>query len=183
MSAHVSPQSPSPSSGARAATALEGDLSRFVAGDVMQFLRLAGASGRLECERHGERVDIAFVHGRPLWASSTGRAVRVGDVLVHRGWAAVSDLDAALADQRRRPERRVGALMRERGVPLEHVSASVGEVFRRLVCLVSLWPDGRFRFVPGDAVAAEADDGELELELDRLLLEGLQQADLTQGTA
>jgi hypothetical protein len=161
--------------------ALEGDLARFVASDVLQFLRLAGASGRLECERGDERVEMAFAHGRPLWASTTGRAVRVGDVLLHRGWAARSALDEALNAQRHLPGRRIGELLRERGVPVECVAASVSEVFRRLVCLLSLWPDGRFRFVPGEATAA--DDVELELEFDRLLLEGLLQADLTPGTA
>jgi hypothetical protein len=172
---------PSGTREARQAPALEGDLARFVAGDVLQFLRLAGASGRLECERGDERVEMAFAHGRPLWASTTGRAVRVGDVLLHRGWAAPAALDEALNDQRRRPGRRIGEHLRERGVPLECIAASVGEVFRRLVCLLSLWPDGRFRFVPGEATPV--DDVELELELDRLLLEGLHQADLTQGTA
>jgi hypothetical protein len=167
--------------GAAESTALEGDLGRFVAGDVLQFLRLAGASGRLTFERHGERVEMAFAHGHPLWASTSGRGVRVGDVLVHRGWASEAELDEALQAQQARPERLIGELLRERGVPGDCVAESVAEVFRRLVCLLSLWPDGRFRFVPGDG--ALADDAELELELDRLLLEGLHQADLTQGTA
>jgi len=165
----------------RSHAALEGDLARFVASDVLQFLRLAGASGVFSCERAGERVEMAFAYGRPLWASTTGRGVRVGDVLLHRGWAARSALDQALDEQRHRPGRRIGELMCERGVPVECVAASVNEVFRRLVCLLSLWPDGRFRFLPGEA--ADAADVELELELDRLLLEGLHQADLTQGTA
>ena len=165
-------------------TALEGDLARFVVADVLQFLRFAGASGRLECERGGDRVEIMFAHGRPLWASASGRAVRVGDVLVHRGWAAAAELEQALGDQQRQPGRRLGELMRERGVPGDCVSAAVSEVFCRLVCLLSLWPDGRFRFVAGDENASnDADDGELELELDRLLLEGLHQADLVQGGA
>ena len=51
----------------------------------------------------------------------------------------------------------------------------------RRVCLLSLWPDGRFRFEPGEV--EPGDDVELDLELDRLLLEGLIQADLTQGGA
>ncbi len=162
--------------------ALEGDLAQFVAGDVMQFLRLAGATGRLEYERGGERVEVAFVRGRPSWASTSGRGVRVGDVLVHRFGTARAALEEALSDQRRRPGRRVGALLRERGIPRECVAAAVSEVFRRIVCLLSMWPDGRFRFVSGEVPAAD-DDAELDLELDRLLLEGLHQADLTQGIA
>ena len=161
--------------------ALEGDLSRFVATDVLQFLRLAGATGMLECERGGECVAVGFAGGRPLWASSSGRTVRVGDVLVHRGWVNAAELDGALEDQRADRQRRVGELLRERGVAGEHVSAAVSEVFRRLVCLLSLWPDGRFRFIPGEAASGE--DSDLDLELDRVLLEGLQQADLSQAIA
>src|SRR5262249_50360539 len=103
---------------AAAPPALEGDLSRFVAGDVMQFLRLAGASGKLECERHGERVDIVFAHGRPIWARAQMRAVRLGDVLVHRGWVDADALAASLAAQHEQPDRRLGTLLSERGVAL-----------------------------------------------------------------
>lgn len=164
-----------------APAALEGDLAGFVATDVLQFLRLAGASGVLECERRGERVSLAFSRGRPLWASTTGRSVRLGDVLLHRGWVSAEALDAALETQHQAPGRAVGELLCDLGVPADHVAAAVSEVFRRIVCLLSLWPDGRFRFVPGDAAAAV--DSDLDLELDRVLLEGLQQADLAQGTA
>ena len=164
-----------------ATLALEGDLTRFVATDVLQFLRLAGASGRLECVRGGECVEMAFALGRPLWASTSGHAVRVGDVLLHRGWTTPEALATALEAQREQPGRRVGELLREQGVPGEWVAAAVSEVFRRLVCLLSLWPDGRFRFVPGDA--GDAADSDLDLELDRVLLEGLHQADLTQDRA
>ena len=164
-----------------ATTALAGDLTRFVATDVLQFLRLTGASGRLHCERRGERVEMAFALGRPMWASTSGLAVRVGDVLLHRGWTTPEALDTALEVQRGRPDRRVGELLREVGVPGECVAAAVSEVFRRLVCLLSLWPDGRFWFVPGDA--GDPADSDLDLELDSLLLEGLHQADLAQGPA
>src|SRR2546421_440149 len=69
---------------------LSGLLGRFVATDVLQFLKLAGATGRCEFERAGERVSIGFAHGRPQWARTTGRSVRLGELLVHRGWAAAS---------------------------------------------------------------------------------------------
>ena len=155
--------------------ALEGALGPFVAADVLQFLRLAGVSGRLEFRRAGECIEVAFAHGRPVWARSNARAVRLGDVMLHRGWMSAEALAAALVDQRLRRQK-LGRVLRERGIPDEHVVAAVGEVFRRLVCLLSLWPDGRFRFVPG--AEADPDDVPLELELERLILEGLHQADL-----
>jgi len=160
---------------AAAAPALAGDLAQFVATDVIQFLRFAGASGRLEVERGGERVTIAFSGGRPEWATTSGRAVRLGDVLVHCGWITRDALEAALADDAEPGP--VGAIARRRGVAAEQVGLAVCDVFRRLVCLLSMWPDGAFRFVPGTPGAV--DDASLDVELDRVLLEGLQQADLT----
>jgi hypothetical protein len=167
--------------GAADGATLAGDLGRFVATDVLQFLKLSGATGRCEFERAGERVTVAFAHGRPLWARTTGRSVRLGEALVHHGGADASAVDAALAEQRRRPDRPLGALLRERGVRDEDVAQALAEVFRRIVCLLSLWPDGRFRFVPGEP---GTDDGAaLDLELERVLLEGLHQADLAFGPA
>ena len=161
--------------------ALEGDLRRFSAADVLQFLKLAGVTGRLECERAGERLEVAFDHGRPLWAQGSERCVRLGDVMLHRGWASAEDLRAALDEQHGRPGEPLGRLLRARGAAEAHVVSAAAEVFRRVVCLLSLWPDGRFRFVPGGA--AGMDDAALDLELDRLILEGLLQADLVHGIA
>jgi hypothetical protein len=157
---------------------LAGELGPFLATEVLKFLQLAQATGILELERDGERITIGLTDGRPVWSSTTGRAVRIGDVLVHRGWASRESLADALDEQRGRPER-LGVLLRERGVTDDQVRAAVGEVFRRLVCLLALWPDGRFRFVPG---SVSGDDAELEVELDRLIFEGLHQADLATST-
>jgi hypothetical protein len=160
--------------GAAVGPALPGDLARFVATDVIQFLRFAGATGRLEFDRHGERVTLAFAGGRPEWATTSGRAVRLGDVLVHRGAIRRDTLEAAIADDAEPGP--VGAIARRRGASAEQVDAAVCEVFRRIVCLLALWPDGTFRFVPG--AAGVVDDAGLDLELDRVLLESLNQADL-----
>ncbi len=167
-----------------AATSLTGDIGRFVAVDVLQFLKLAGASGRLCFERHGERVEVAFAHGRPLWARGSGRTVRLGDVLVRRHGLPRATLALALADQAATAEgreERLGRLLVARGAAPVAVAEAVAEVFRRLVCMLSLWPDGRFEFTPGDAIGD--DDAGLEFELERLILEGLHQADLAHGTA
>jgi Domain of unknown function (DUF4388) len=158
--------------------ALEGDLARFFATDVLQFLKLAGASGRLELERLGERIEIGFDRGRPTDARCSGRSVRLGDVLVHRGVVSEATLAQALAEQRAGSGARLGAVLRaSHGVRDDDVASAVGEVFRRLVCALALWPEGRFHFRPG--ADAEADDVLLDVELDRLLIEGLHRADLT----
>jgi hypothetical protein len=162
--------------------ALEGDLGQFFATEVLQFLQLAGATGRLEFDRAGERAEIGFEHGRPVSARTTGRSVRVGDVLVHRGAVPPAEIARALTEQQARPDQRLGTLLLASGAAGEDdVAAAVGEVFRRIVCGLALWPDGRFRFVPGEERGAG--DVPLDLELDRVILEGLHRADLAQSGA
>jgi hypothetical protein len=59
-------------------------------------------------------------------------------------------------------------------VSREQVEVAVREVVKRIVYGVLLWREGTFRFVPGPV---GGEDVKLELELDRLILEGLRQAD------
>lgn len=181
MSVPVPADAASPARDA-AGSALEGDLRHFFATDVLQFLQLAGATGRLEVERRGERAEITFTTGRPTSARTSGRSVRLGDLLVHRGVVPRAAVDRALAAQQSHPEELLGSmLVRDGDAPAEEVADAVAEVFRRLVCCLALWPDGRFRFIPGPPRG----DGDvpLELELDRILIEGLHQADLVRAEA
>lgn len=164
-----------------AVPALEGDLARFHVAELLQFLQLTGATGRALFERTvqdvTERVEIRIDNGRPISAHTTGRAVRLGDVLLHRGMVEPWALAQALAEQRERPGMRLGALLVEHGEAREEqIAEAMGEVFRRLVCGLSLWTAGTFRFLPG---MLDANQGiAFDTELDRLLLEGLQHADL-----
>jgi len=157
-------------------TALEGDLAHFFPSEVLQLLQLAQASGRLEFTRAEERVDLWYERGRPVFARTSGLAVRLGELLMHRGAVSASALARALEQQRGEPRRRVGELLVEHGdASREQVTEAVQEVLRRIVYHVILWRDGRFRFVPGES--AEGEDITLDLDLDRLILEGLRLAD------
>ena len=157
-------------------TALEGDLAHFFPSEVLQLLRLAQAAGRLEFTRDSERVDLWYERGRPVFARTTGHSVRSGELLQHRGAVSAPALARALGRQREEPRRRLGELLVEQGdASREQVSDAVHEVLRRIVYNVILWKDGRFRFVPGEA--AEGEDITLDLDLDRLILEGLRLAD------
>jgi hypothetical protein len=157
-------------------TALEGDLAHFFPSEVLQLLQLAQASGRLELTRGDERVDLWYERGRPVFARTSGLAVRAGEMLMHRGAVSAPALARALERQRQEPRRRVGELLVDQGdVSREQVAEAVHEVLRRIVYHVILWRDGRFRFLPGEA--AEGEDITLDLDLDRLILEGLRIAD------
>ncbi len=158
------------------APALEGDLVHFFTSEVLQLLQLAQADGRLEIERENERVDLYLERGRPVFARTSGLAVRAGEVLLHRGLVSPEALARALERQQREPHQRIGALLVEAGeVTLEQVRDAVHEVLRRIVYGVLLWREGRFRFVPGDASVGE--DIQIDLDLERLILEGLRIAD------
>lgn len=158
------------------APALEGDLAHFFTSEVLQLLQLAQAGGRLEIERENERVDLYLERGRPVFARTSGLAVRAGEVLLHRGVVSPEALARALERQQREPRQRIGALLVEAGeVTLEQVRDAVHEVLRRIVYGVLLWREGRFRFIPGDASVGE--DIQIDLDLERLILEGLRIAD------
>ena len=156
--------------------ALEGDLAHFFPSEVLQLLQLAQASGRLELQRLEERVDLLLERGRPVFARTSGLGVRAGEVLMHRGLVPAQALARALERQRAEPRRRIGELLVDQGdASPEQVREAVHEVLRRIVYGVLLWRDGRFRFLPGETGVGE--DIQLDLDLERLILEGLRLAD------
>jgi hypothetical protein len=156
--------------------ALEGDLARFFPAEILQLLSLAQADGRLELVRGSERAELFVERGRPVFARTDGAAVRVGQVLVHRGAVSAQAVDEALALQGAARGRRLGELLVERGLAsAPQVEDAVRETLRRVVYGVLLWREGRFRFHPGER--AGGGQVRLDLDLDRLILEGLRQAD------
>ena len=162
-------------------TSLEGDLAHFFPSEVLQLLQLAQSSGRLEFSRGEERVDLWYERGRPVFARTSGLAVRSGELLMHRGAVSATAVGRALEQQRSEPKRRIGELLVAQGdASREQVTDAVHEVLRRIVYHVILWRDGRFRFLPGEL--AEGEDITLDLDLDRLILEGLRLADQERAT-
>jgi len=164
------------------APALEGDLRVFLPAEVLQLLSLAQANGRLELRRESERADVYFERGRPVFARTDGQTVRAGQVLVHRGWLSPEALELALAMQQDHPGRRLGEMLLANGVITpEQLQEAVRDVLRRIMYGLLLWRDGSFRFFPGERPAAE--DIQLDLDLDRLILEGLKDADHRRAAA
>lgn len=172
--------------------ALEGDLGRYRAAEILQFLRLSGATGRLVLERPGERAELHLTRGSLALATTDRGSVRLGEVLLHRGWIALDVLGEALDHQRAAPGERLAALLAARGaVSRERLRDALGEVFGRILIGVVLWREGRFRFDPADAgesaeagVAGTREAGALpdpgiaaDIDLDGLIFESLRQAD------
>ena len=158
------------------AAALEGDLAQFYPTEILQFLQLAEATGRLEFVRPGERAELLLDRGRPVFARTSGLAVRVGEILVHRGAISAETLERALEEQAKRPGVRLGRHLISLGlVSRDQVAHAVEETLRRILYGLMLWREGRFHFEPGEPVGGG--DIELDIELDRLILEGLSELD------
>jgi hypothetical protein len=111
-----------------------------------------------------------------VFARTEGQSVRVGQVLVHRGWLSPEGLELALAMQQDRPGQRLGSMLLASGmITTEQLQEAVRDVLRRILYGVLMWRDGRFRFLPDEH--PDREDIRLDLELDRLILEGLKLGD------
>jgi hypothetical protein len=157
------------------APTLGGDLKHFFPAEILQLLSLAQATGRLELERAGERADIFVERGQPVFARTDGATVKVGELLVHRGTVSPETLEGVLERPSSGGER-LGARLVAAGVATpSQVQSAVRETLRRVLYGLLLWREGTFRFVSGEQAGGE--DIHLDLDLDRLILEGLRQAD------
>ena len=161
--------------------ALEGDLARFGAGDVLQWMGWAQATGRVEFRRAGETIGLLLEGGRLVQARTNGRSVRTGDVLIHRGLVEPERLAVALSDQRQHGGRLGERLVADGAADSEAVRRAVQECLSRVVYRLLLWKEGSFRFDPD----AHADGGSLpvELDLEPLILDGLRIADSVATTS
>ena len=156
--------------------ALHGDLRHFFPGEILQLLKLAQATGRLELERGGERADVFIERGQPVFARTSGVAVRMGDLLVHRGVVAPETIERVLSHPPSRADQRLGSRLVEAGAATPaDIQQAVRDTLRRILYGLLLWRDGSFGFVPGEQVLDE--DIRLDADLDRLILEGIRQED------
>jgi len=148
---------------------MQGDLAVFHPADVLQALAIALATG-YAVFRRGEHVTEVFVErGKPVFARTTAPAMRIGDILVQRGVVSAEALEDAVAIQR------AGSWSERLGAILVHAGQAVNECLRRILYALFLWRDGDFEFFAGGK--SEFQDVRTELELDRLILEGLRLQD------
>jgi hypothetical protein len=155
--------------------ALSGTLDHFMPVQILRFLQMAAATGRLEIRHGDERADLFLINGRSAFALTNGVHLRVGDVLVNGGDIRPEAVELTAAFQQDMPGSLIGRMLVETGaVEPERLRAAVLEVQRRIVCRVLLWRDGEFLFHPGER--ANDEDITLDLDLDRLMIEALRLA-------
>lgn len=160
--------------------ALQGDLAVFHPADVLQALAIALATG-YAVFRRGEHITEVFVErGKPVFARTTAPALRIGDILVQRGVVSADALEDAVAIQRAGSwSERLGAILVHAGqITPDQLNQAVDECLRRILYALFLWREGDFEFYAGGK--SEFQDVRTELELDRLILEGLRLEDEAQ---
>ena len=161
---------------------LRGDLRHFFLSEILQLLSLAQSTGRLEMERSGERAEVFVERGQPVFARTNGGSVRVGDLLVHRGTLAVETLESVLSRPPTREGERIGSRLVAAGVATpQDVQHAVRDALRRILYGLLLWREGTFHFSAGEQAGGE--DIRLDVDLDRLILESLRQADESRAGA
>ena len=163
-------------SGPETPGALRGDLAHFFPSEILQLLQLAQATGRLDLDRLGEHAELYVERGRPVFARTSGAAVTSAQILLHRGVVSSETLERAMTEPGARPGEGLGPRLVAAGAATqEELQAAVNEALRRVIFGLLLWREGAFHFQPGAQVGAA--EVKLDLDLDRLILEGLRQAD------
>jgi hypothetical protein len=96
---------------------LAGDLSEMQPSDLLNFLHQGRRTGVLLARSDGTERGIVLIEGNVAWACSTSAAERLGELLFHMGLADRARVDAALAEQGEKGQRRrIGLILVDKGV-------------------------------------------------------------------
>jgi len=129
--------------------AIKGNLHEVGLPDVFQLLAMGQKTG---CLAVTDRTNFGYVYfdrGRITYATIVNRRDRLGDLLVKNNLLRPEDLAAAVEEQARQPQRRLGEILVERGLitqeQLEHyIRLQIEEAIYHLFT----WTQGTFQFEP-----------------------------------
>jgi len=153
---------------------LEGNLDCFEVPDLLTFLNMGRRTGVLVLEREGQETKLFSREGRPVFATSTREALRLGSVLVRMGKVSAPALEKALA--RQGGGFRLGQILLSQKLVTEDELASYLKVQVSEVIFDTFeWRDGSFVFY--DKVPPPAAAVTLEMNLQNLIMEGVRRLD------
>ncbi len=153
---------------------LEGNLDRFEAPDLLTFLNMGRRTGVLVLEREGQETKLFLRGGRPVFATSTREALRLGSLLVRMGKVSAPVLEKALERQGR--GFRLGQILLAQKLLTEDELASYLKVQVSEVIFDTFeWREGTFVFY--DKVPPPAAAVTLEMDLQNLIMEGVRRLD------
>lgn len=127
-------------------------------------------TGLLELARGRVHKQVVIRKGAPVAVASNLRSETLGHLLVQRGKITDAQHQQAIGQAQRENER-LGRVLVRQGLMQEHelLDELAAQMRHKLVQSLR-WPDGTFRFVPGEP---EGDRLELPFETPRLVLSGL----------
>lgn len=156
--------------------AIRGSLSEASLPDVLQLLAMGRKTGCLSVTHRNAFGSIYFNRGRIAFASIVNRRDRLGDLLVSNAIITRADLDAAVAEQRRQPERRLGEiLIAQQLITREELHQHIKRQIEEAVYYLFTWTRGTFSFEPD--VLPDEQDFLVSINPESLLLEGARRID------
>jgi tetratricopeptide (TPR) repeat protein len=127
--------------------AIKGSLREASLPDVLQLLAMGQKTGCLSVTDRSNFGYIYFERGRITYASIVNRRDRLGDLLVKNGLVRPQELDAAIEEQGRRPEMRLGEiLIRQGSLTREHLEQYIRIQIEEAVYYLFTWTQGSFYF-------------------------------------
>lgn len=156
--------------------AIRGSLREASLPDVLQLLAMGKKTGCLSVSNQKQFGTIHFEQGRIAHAAIVNRRDRLGDILVKHGLVTPAALEAAIAEQNRQPQRRIGDLLVAAGhLRPEQLHEYLRHQIEEAVYLLFTWNQGTFTFEPD--VRPDPQDIAVSISPESLLLEGARRVD------
>ena len=156
--------------------AIKGSLKEASLPDVLQLLAMGKKTGCLSVTHRSNFGYIFFEKGRISYASIVNRRDRLGDMLVKNSVISQAQLEAAIAAQSRKRDKRIGELLVEQGaLTREELHQYVRRQIEEAVYFLFTWMQGTFNFEAD--VHPEEQDLLVSINPESLLLEGARRMD------
>ena len=156
--------------------AIKGSLKEASLPDVLQLLSMGKKTGCLAVTHRSNFGYIYFDKGRISYASIVNRRDRIGDTLMKHGVITAEQVEAAINQQGRERDKRLGTLLVEMGFITQNQLREYVQVqIEEAVYFLFTWNQGSFNF---DAdVVPEQQDILVSINPESLLLEGARRVD------
>ena len=154
---------------------LEGNLKVFEPISVLQMINLSQASGELKLVTGRNSARIYFERGNVTFAGIENSSLKLGELLLREKRIRKRDLEEILK-KKKSDGKKLGNLLIDAGVIEEsEVRNAVEEQIKHVIYEVVRWRDGFFSFSHG--IKPKAQEIQIDIPLDHLILEGLKRLD------
>ncbi len=153
---------------------LRGQLRELPLPDILQHLRLSGATGVLSVVSGGARKALYLKKGRVLFASSNLPNDRLGEILIREGKITVDEYEASIRAITK--GKRQGKVLVEMGaLSPKDLWEGVQAQVREIVFSIFLWDEGQFHFE--ESTLPDNERITVDLDILTLILEGVRRVD------